>query len=156
MKNFIKQNWFKLIITIILLTIAIVVLQCILEQKNELTKNNDFLNQQRCAESASKMFIKEGFNKNSSDYISHWNKSLNKCFINSSDRLVNAHNTDIAENLADAEEGVIYAEIQWTIPNQNKPYYCELYSNGNINDTNSTSCNSKEEFDTFINSFLNN
>ena len=89
MKNFLKENWFKLIIAIALLIVVISVAYYFISNSSKPSQtmsSEDILsNQQKCAEQASKAYIAEGYGSGSSDdltnYVNHYNQKLNKCFI---------------------------------------------------------------------------
>ncbi len=122
--------------------------------------NNSFLYQEKCAHAAKDFYTTNDYSKNNSlsdGYISHYNKSLNKCFIEFSNGLGNS-GTDIFYELADAVEGIEYGEIKLTYkPNEKTLGWCTLYTSGNRNstDSNSKSCNSKTEFDNFVKPYMN-
>ena len=80
MKTFIKQNWFKVVVLIILLILAIFSIFYLPK-----TKQIDIRNQENCSKKAEEIFSK---NQNGaiawfqgSDYINHFNKKINKCFV---------------------------------------------------------------------------
>ena len=86
MENFLKQNWFKIIITVAVLIIAVSVGYYFVIIS---VRNNDSLNQQRCADQAVKAYKSLGYPETgveiwgdtSDSYTDHYNKKLNKCFI---------------------------------------------------------------------------
>jgi len=171
MKNFLKDSWFKIIIAIAILIVAVsagyyffVYLpkyqeEGLLEQKNERANNSNFSNQEKCAEDSAKFFDKymQGSAKNIGDgYNSHYNKSLNKCFIELSQGL---GNNSISYVLEDAIEGTEYAEIEFSmIAGEDNPGLCTLYPNGTGDGTDSISkkCVNKSEFDTFVRPYMEN
>ncbi len=170
MKNFLKDNWFKLSFAVAILIIAIS-LAYFLYNNNSRSKPttqvptqqsvtqqiDDFDLQKKCSDAAGNFYTKNGFNLKDSSmngFVSHWNKALNKCFIEYSNGL---GNNGIYYTLSDALGGTEYGEIVWTFPNENNPSWCYLYPNGNAGtDTSPTNCKSKIEFDNFVKPFMNN
>lgn len=162
MRGWFKENWFKVSILIALLiavmSVAYYFVIFLPAQQNLSGQqieqaNNSFSYQERCASAANNFYTKNGFDENNSvhnGYISHWNKSLDKCFI----ELSNGLGDSIIYELADAVEGTEYGEIQWTIPNEDKPGWCMLYPSGSGVESSSKSCNSKTEFDNFVKTYM--
>jgi len=111
--------------------------------------------QSKCAQAAKTFFNTTGYKLTdlSSGYVSHWNKSQEKCFVEFSGSV---GNRDIVYELADALGGIEYAEIEWTIPDDNNPHLCTIYPNGNGQESDQRSCKSKTEFDDFVGPFMNN
>lgn len=123
----------------------------------EQVNNNNFSYQEKCAGDSTKFFDKyiQGSARSISDgYVSHYNQSLNKCFIELSSGVGTSN--DIIYELADAVEGTEYGEIEWTPPNENKPGWCTLYPSGNGVSSDFKSCNSKIEFDNFAKPYMKN
>ena len=162
MNKFIQKNWFKLSVIIILLltglAIAYYFVFSLPKYQKEQANNNSFSYQEKCANAANNFFTKNGYAENGIEesYISHWNKSLNKCFILFSHGLGGGPTLggSIFYELADALEGTEYAEIEWVIPNENSPGWCTLYPSGNGVSSISKSCSSKSEFDSFVKSYM--
>ena len=115
--------------------------------------------QEECAKDAKLYYTENGFSTRgglSNGYQSHWNTKLGKCFIELSDETNSAGETSIYEALADAIGGTEYAEIDWTIPNEDSPAWCSIYPDGNNIDSTSQSCASKAEFDAFVKDYMQN
>jgi hypothetical protein len=83
------------------------------------------------------------------------NNSLNKCFIEFSSGISGTKDNDIYYALADALDGSTYAEIEWTVPNQDLPLWCDIYPEGSAQKSNHKICKSKDEFDRFVEPFMN-
>lgn len=125
--------------------------------------------QQTCVQQAETVFRERGYSKDvtkqkgdysgSNDVIanfeSHYNISLNRCFM-----LLEIFGVGVANagfqirSLLDAYDGRTYAEYAWG-PAQDKNYwdvhpYCRLTPSNN----DQTSCNSEAEFNTFIKNYM--
>jgi len=112
MKKFIKENWFKLAVIIILIAFGIYYF-VISSQKREATEklNNDVALQTKCADKAA-FFYKQGGYEDSSQgfssfYTNHWNKKLGKCFVQVNSTSMKDDFTSI--DVFDAFEGKHYA-----------------------------------------------
>ncbi len=131
MKNFIKENWFKICFLVLLIIILITL-------KSEL-KNNYSL-ERKCTERAD-FFYKQGDYANqdgfSSFYINHWNKKLEKCFIEITTTSLNSNGFESID-VFDAFEGKHYGSFighsncdPLSLKVINQPKRCQLDS-GNI------------------------
>ncbi len=111
--EFIKQNWFKLVVIIILIAFGIYYFATS-SQKREAAENlnNDVALQTKCADRAA-FFYKQGKYEDSSQgfsssYTNHWNKKIGKCFIQ-----INSMSTRLDDfvtiDVFDAFEGKHYA-----------------------------------------------
>lgn len=83
MKKFIKENWFKVVIILIIIVgICVYYFGYFLPQKNQLAM---LALQEKCANQAQKFFTDGDRYKDSDgimfDYKNHFNSKLNKCFI---------------------------------------------------------------------------
>jgi hypothetical protein len=169
--KFLKENWFKIVIVLAVLIVAISVSyyfviyfpkykeEQFVEQKNQRADSGNFSNQEQCAKDSTDFFNKwmkgsiESVSESASDgYISHFNQSLNKCFIEFSNGIGNG----VFYELADSVAGTEYAEIKWDMPNEDNPNWCTIYPNGNITDSISKNCSSKMEFDNFVKPYMTN
>jgi len=106
MKNFIKENWFKIIIAVVVLIIVLSIGYYVKQRSNKQLSNLE--RQTFCSDMALKFFhyknygISDGYT-----YTNHYNSKLSKCFI-----LVSYYKTDsdlLALDLYDASEGKRYA-----------------------------------------------
>lgn len=117
----------------------------------------DFDLQTKCAAAANVFYTKYGDAENrvQDGYISHWNETLGRCFIEFSSGIGSGSPT-VFQEVADAVEGTEYAEIEFVAPNEDNPKWCTLYPSGNgAGLETTTSCKSKTEFDNFVGSYMN-
>lgn len=108
MKKFLNENWFKLVIVLILLMIG---LSAIYYFEFKLPFFQEQTLQQNCATSAAKYFVNnEGENNTptvATSYKNHFDLKLNKCFILVTSYIAN--DDFLAIDLYDAVEGAHYA-----------------------------------------------
>jgi len=111
MENFIKNNWFKIAIVVILVVGGIYYFAT-LSQKQEAKENSDLALQTQCADRAAVFYKQGGYEKDtqgfSSFYTNHWNKKLGKCFIQITSTSLN-NDGFVTMDLFDAFEGKHYA-----------------------------------------------
>lgn len=125
-------------------------------------QENSFNLQSQCSDAADKWFVKNGYAKNQSvgtGYVSHWNKSLQKCFIEFSyeDANYSFGYDNMSYTLLDVLESKQYAEESWnkvTSLDGKKLLDCELYPNGD--QSNIQVCKSQTEFDNYVKPFMDN
>lgn len=170
--NWLKENWFKASIVLAFLIMALSALYYYvffnpmehgkydLAQQMSKTQNSDLDMQIKC-NLAAKKFFEDYFKGGDSKYAaqnSHWNKSLNKCFIDISDL---SPASRISYNLFDALGGQEYGYIIYnleTSPSGENPGLCRLYpgGSGSADDPRGANCKSKTEFDNFVRPYMSN
>ena len=161
MKNFIKQNWFKIIIAVAVLIVAVSAGYYFIinsPKPKQITNNDsDLLNQQKCATQADKIFKENGYDssKYTDFYTDHWNKSFEKCFLFITS--IRTENGGITSKfLTDAYESTIYGQFFQTdyAANLNGPPDCEMYKDGKRDSF--QGCKSETEFDNFVKPYMEN
>ncbi len=86
MKKFIKENWFRISIVVILIVGGVYYFNT-LPHKQDAGENinNDIAMQKNCADRAALFYKQGGYGDSSqawtNSYINHWNNKLGKCFI---------------------------------------------------------------------------
>jgi len=85
--------------------------------------------------------------KQQSEYRSHYNTKLNKCFFDVHTMIVLGNNVTTSDTLVDAFEQRVYAQYIWTTPQNN---VCDLIPTSQTQ----THCTSKEEFDAFVAKYM--
>ena len=181
MKNFIKQNWFRIGILVIGVLVVIVLYAMLKPSKQEVlpvatnpisqtikTQQSDIDLQAKCADYASKYFKDSGYNQTTqrdqiNSYTNHWNNKIGKCFI-----LINSTwSTDISKTftlfkdvtLIDVIEGKLFGEF--TSNGQSfldmQVMGCNTYENGDgLSSGVGQQCKSETEFNSFINPLMTN
>jgi len=171
MKNFLKDNWFKVIIVVVILIISLSVAyyfvvflphEKILEyQEGQQLENSKQLivQQQNCSDEALKSYKDDGYNLNDalSNYTDHWNQKLSKCLMEVQSSDSSSGTLVTSKDLYDVLEGkdfgsftVIRDKKLW----EQKPVMCEMYPNGDKN--NVQFCNSEAEFDSYVQQYMEN
>ncbi len=142
MDKLIKEN--KIFISLVIVLVFILSIYYINNQKNI---ENDISLQTKCAAAAANYYKPDIVGATS--YINHWNKSLSKCFIEVID--LNAYSKD----LNDAIEGKSYGTFFHLLDNKyNAPDTCIMRKDGT--DNSSKPCYSENEFDNFVNGYMEN
>ncbi len=153
MDKFIKENWFKLSVVIIIAAVGSLVAYNYIRT---LTKKEDLELQAMCAKKAELFFEKNGYLQQGSQgdfyqYTCHYNKKLNKCFISIRGALLGGQ-VGNAFYLYDVYENKMYADYYNTV---------ESKSGVKLEDTPPQNCSLldrpshlKEEYDTFIKPYM--
>ncbi|MDO8467320.1 MAG: hypothetical protein Q7S83_04265 [bacterium] len=152
MEKFIKENWFKVAIACaaILLGISTFYSFIILP-----LRNTQIAQQQKCADAAEKFFKdEEGTNSNIADYTSHWNLKLNKCFSEIQARVFSNGNFLTEKSLYDVFERKQYGSFSSMTPEVRGPVVCITLSDGSPGSR--STCGSEEEYDEFVESYMDN
>jgi len=133
MNSFIKENWFKLIISVAVLIIAASA-ACFAIFSGQQKERADTTDSRAACSTEAKRFYDQ-YTKdtlNSSSYTDHWNTNLNKCFVDISttfpSNAVKAEGT--TNELFDAAEGKQYAFLQ--NDKTGSPWACIISKNGDI------------------------
>ncbi len=157
MKNFLKQNWLKLSVVIVFLVVAISLSSYfVVFLPKEKTLENLITQQQKCADEALKFFKANESNRQNTDYTNHWNRKLNKCFIEIQTSDISNGSPTNSDQLYDAFEGKQYG---WFFIVRDKkrdeqiPTVCEMYSDGNTNSD--KSCTNETWYDSFVEPYMN-
>ena len=179
MKKFLKENWFKISIVIVLAIIALSVVyyfvvllpaqqlqENLVKQQKSQSVTSEIDSQQKCADRSAWFWKDEGYDKPSQpnevdSYTNHWNQNLNKCFIliTQSWTTDNTASVQIVSNeLVDAFEGKSYGifwdrgeGLGWLSRTLGS---CSMIKDGNT--SSSQACTTKTEFDNFVSSYINN
>jgi hypothetical protein len=109
--------------------------------------------QEKCARGAKQFFHDAGYEQKNTlaGYVCHYNKKLNKCFIEIGTTILNANGSvSMAKNLFDAFEGKEYASFFRYVPKEKnysavKPQQCQMLDNH---------CTTEEEYDRFVKSYM--
>lgn len=176
MKNFLKQNWFKfsvLTVFIILVCGVFIYLQNINKSTSQekvdivtnetKVKNIDF--QIKCASQAKvffEYFTSDPLGRKEDEFSNYYNSKLNKCFVLVK-RYIRTRDSDylpsgFSKDLYDAIEKKKYGS--YSMPDKIKkdsevaPLWCEMYPEGN--DSSIKNCNSEDEFDAFVDTYMKN
>lgn len=152
MKKFIKENWLKISIVIVLLIIALsAVYYFVIFLPNSQQKNlsEGFDLQTKCATEAAKFYKQFTGEVSQLGYTNHWNAKLDKCFILANDAREVGGDTITSSFLMDVIENKTYGDF---VNNSAGITGCSLYKNGNID--NQQNCKSKEEFDNFVKQYM--
>lgn len=166
MDKWIKGNKITVIV-IVLIVLFVIFYFSGLSLKDSITNTaiQDTTNmalQEKCADQALRMFNQAGYKNNElAGQTNHYNKKLNKCFIEIQSTDVNTSSGMIwiYRTLHDAYEGKIYGEYSWHTEKDKKywevpPYTCSMYPNGN--NKNFRVCETEEEFDDFVKHYMEN
>ncbi len=148
MDKWIKEN--KITTAIIVVLVVVLGVGYLITKNSRVVSNTaDFDLQQKCAKAANDFYTNKGWNTNSdalgsNDYTNHWNKTLNKCFIE-----ISLFSSGKFENyLYDVLGEVEYGEIRsfsekGTIPS------CSIKIETNFKD-----CKTQGEFDDFVKLYM--
>jgi hypothetical protein len=116
MAKFLKENWFKIIITVAILIVAVSVGYHFISisSKQQQIVNNDISSQTKCADEAKQYF--ENHKNDLSplqNYENHWNQKLNTCFIKITSTYFDSptSNSGTGIELDDAIGGVYYGTL---------------------------------------------
>jgi len=155
MKNFLKDNWFKLVIAFIVLLIGTSFFSYYVtisrKEKAAFQQQNDFDLQKKCSTVANAYFKNSDYTENQiATYTNHYNKKLNKCFISIiSSNIVPENGAKLTyKSLIDASEGKLYAKVHEFLPKDSlisQTIVCELLD---------TTCSSPIEYNFFIKSYM--
>jgi hypothetical protein len=166
MKDFIKENWFKLGLVVGLLLIALsiayyfILFLPIQKQKNINQKDglSSIDQQSKCSIQARKFFNDEIDNEKTTDmnvrtsgtqasFENHYNVKLNKCFIYTS--IFSSNYNYRSRGLYDVNENKTYAEFQEIVTKKQQsdytPVACSMLNK---------SCVTQEEFDSFVKPYM--
>src|ERR1035437_1110893 len=117
MKIFIKQNWFKLSLVIILLIIVISASIYFLTLPSKTSSDkSDFSLQANCAAQAKAFFeyyVPDLQERQNDEYSNHFNTKLNKCFVLITKPLSPGENSGYYLYLYDAVEKKGYGNYEW-------------------------------------------
>jgi hypothetical protein len=159
MGNFIKQNWFKIIITIAVLIVALSVGYYFVSKTSKpnqtMSKEEVLLNQQSCANQASKTYAAEGYKPGTfgTSYVDYYNQKLNKCFIEIYDRSSGL----FSMYLMDAYELKDYADYTYFSNGNNGAANPVCDVDEQISDISARAdCNSQADFENYIKSYMEN
>ncbi len=143
MKNFLKDNWFKIGLIIVLLIIACSVGYYLIIVQGQ---KSDIALQAECADQAAKAFKNLGYT-DTDLFTDHYNHRLNKCFM----EVKNSNELGLmASDLYDANELKSYAD--WTF-GSNPPVSVCNFNGKEIMDI--TNCNN-DSFDAFVKPYMTN
>jgi len=143
----VRRNWFGLNVLLALFLVGCAVYYISLE-----ISRNNLVMQEKCAKAAKEFFQEEGFsNKSMANYRSHYNKKLNKSFVeiscmdNLGDGIFN-----VSKTLYDVFERKVYAEYAWQSQKgkkywEVKPYLCRMLDK---------SGETEKEFDDFVKQYM--
>jgi uncharacterized protein YxeA len=171
MKKFITGNWFKIIIAVAVLIIAICAGYYFISNSSKYTQpaivqttnsQNSIADQQDCANQASKAYIAEGFgsadqSRAITSYVDHYNQKLNKCFIEITD---NTGSSLLMITLLDAYELKEYASYMyfWGPKGNNggpNPV-CSLDEQIPDVSARAPDCTSQTGFDSYVSPYMSN
>lgn len=144
MKKIIKENWFKIIITLLVIIVfCIYYFGYFLPEKRQTALLNL---QEKCSLQAKSSFTNSGL-KDVSVYTNHFNQKLNECFILIS-KITPTDHGGIAtyEVLSNVLENKTYGEYGDSDYGAD-PYTCNILGKN---------CSSRAVFDSFVNSYMNN
>ena len=138
MEKFLKQNWFKLAIVIILVAFGFYYFSTS-SQKKEATENlnNDIALQTKCADRATSFYKQGGYEDSSqgfsSFYTNHWDKKLGKCFVqvNSTSMKDDFSSIDVFDAFGGKHYAVYIGHNICDVAITDNPKKCQLDS-GNI------------------------
>ena len=164
MNNWLKENWFKVGILISLFVLSISFFyqhSPSLPEKSTVTKSQlvferksakeDLALQKGCSEAAENLFNKTDFKDNKmAGFTNHYNKKLNKCFIEVTSTTVQGKSSFTYRALFDVYENKMYGEYDWKTEEgkkywEVKPFLCSMLDQ---------SCSTTEEFDSFVENYL--
>ena len=102
---------------------------------------------EKCSKQASEVFKSEGFNLETADFTNHYNRKLNKCFIEISPFLHKGR--EERRYLLDAFEHKEYAQL-WLNEEPGKNFLPVSYFSNILGEP----CNSKEQYTAFVKSLM--
>lgn len=129
------------------------------KQQQASEEKNEFDLQSKCAGEGKKFYnqYKKDSESETAGYISHWNKTLKKCFVSLSSMFWVNGQEDSSKVVYDALEGKLYGSFMVVrdVPlASQKPFDCEMNSDGT--DQSYKPCYSEAEFNSYENSLMNN
>ena len=107
---------------------------------------NDVDLQMKCSEIAAKSFKEDHPTATLDSYTNHWNKSLNKCFVETTRFSFGTI------DLYDAIENQEYASFS----SDKFGVSCFLFPGGANSNNETNQCNTRSDFDNFVNPYMNN
>lgn len=111
MKEFLRKNWLKVAMVILLIVFFVYYFQIFYKREVIEKLNSDLGLQTRCADRAGYFYKQGGYEKDIqgffTSYINHWNKTLEKCFIQVTTTSLDEGSMSI--DLFDVFEGKHYA-----------------------------------------------
>ncbi len=153
MGKFIRENLFRSVVAcgILLGGVSLFYYLVVFLPNNKL-----IVQQQKCADEAFKFFKDNEPNSNNTDYINHWNRKQNKCFIEIQTSYISNGNPANTEFLYDALEGKQYG--WFSIVRDKKlseqiPTICEMYVDGNA--SSDKTCTNETWYNSFVELYMN-
>jgi hypothetical protein len=150
MDKLIKENKITAVILIVLIIVLAVVYFNRQPTKNSLDTSEVDI-QTKCASQAKAFFDyweTDPEAKQNDEYSNHYNVKVNKCFVKIKIPILSSPDKKTyTEYLFDAIEKKQYGNFMVGIPTYGKPIICEILDNF---------CQTRDEYDNFVNSYMEN